>query len=93
MLQENAFKMLLFKFFHLKNKRKGIFEFLFGMLFKVLTATIQGWFRAFFRTGVQLKKQGGNSGKGSQQGHKHTSISKENPPKCLILQKLERIFS
>ena len=31
--------MLLFKFFHLKNKRKGIFEFLFGMLFTVLTAT------------------------------------------------------
>ena len=39
MLQENAEKMLLFKFFHLKNKRKGIFEFLFGMLFTVLTAT------------------------------------------------------
>ena len=39
MLQENADRMLLFKFFHLKNKRKGIFEFLFGMLFTVLTAT------------------------------------------------------
>ena len=39
MLQENADKMLLFKFSHLKNKRKGIFEFLFGMLFTVLTAT------------------------------------------------------
>ena len=30
---------VVFKFFHLKNKRKGIFEFLFGMLFTVLTAT------------------------------------------------------
>ena len=34
-------KMLLFKFFHLENKRKGIFEFLYCNMqhFGVLTAT------------------------------------------------------
>ena len=41
MLQKNGDRMLLFKFFPLKNKRKGIFEFLYCNMqhFGILTAT------------------------------------------------------